>query len=321
MNTTPFTSEDEFLEAIHARFPNEHPHLALGRGDDCALLKCPETVALTTDLFVEHVHFRRSYFSPADVGHKALAVNLSDLAAMGCLPLGFSLGLAGPPDTPRVFWEGVLDGMAALAARFDIPLAGGDLNAAGAVMLAVTAWGRPGPTGRALQRCMCKPQDVLFLAGDAGLARVGLEVLERFGPDAARDWPEATAAHLRPAPLVKDGLALAKLRTRGLMDLSDGLARDLPRFLGRDLGADLSIDPDILHPEVLAWAKATEQDPAALAVLGGEDYALLGACHRAQFLEIYGHVPSVWAVGEASARPGLRVNGKPQDAKGFDHFG
>lgn len=320
MNTTPFSSEDEFLAAISARFPNEHPHMTLGRGDDCAVLDCPQSMALTTDLFVEDVHFRRSYFSPSDVGYKALAVNVSDIAGMAGEPLGFSLGLAGPPDTPAAYWEGVLDGMAGLASSLNLPLVGGDLSACAKIAIAVTIWGRQGPGGRFLKRGRAAARDVLFVVGEAGLARVGLEALERFGPEAARDWPEAVAAHLRPVPRVEQGLLLGNMRgVRSLMDVSDGLARDLPRFLGPGLGANLAVDPSTLHPEVERWAKAAGRDPAALACLGGEDYALLGACARQSFLDLYGHLPDAWPLGEVVAGGDILLHGEKL-APGFDHF-
>jgi len=321
MNSAAFTSEDQFLAAISARFPNVHPHMLVGRGDDCAVLSCPESIALTTDLFVEDVHFRKSYFSPQDVGYKALAVNISDIAGMGAAPLGFSLGLAGPPGTPAAYWESVLDGMADLANSQDIPLTGGDINACDKIVLSVTIWGKPGPSGRFLQRGQCMAGDVLFVVGDLGLAAVGLEVLEEHGPEASRISPEAVAAHLRPGVKVPEGLVLAgRGRVRGLMDVSDGLARDLPRFLGAGFGAELALDPDTLHPEVLRRAMETGRDPSCLAVAGGEDYALLGACAQAAFMEIFTCVPGVWAVGTVVENAGLTVNGKKLDVAGFDHF-
>lgn len=317
----PFASEDRFLEAVSARFANVHPHMLVGRGDDCAMLKCPETMALTTDLFVEDVHFRQAYFSPEDTGYKALAVNVSDIAGMGCEPVGFSLGLAGPPSTPAAWWERMLDGMAGLADSLNIPLVGGDLNACAKIVLSVTLWGKPGRTGRFMQRARCVAGDVLFVVGDLGLAKVGLEVLEEGGLKAAVDWPEAVPAHLRPGVRVAEGLALAELPgVRGLMDVSDGLVRDLPRFLGPGLGANLSFDPDTLHPEVLRRARDTGRDPAELAAQGGEDYALLGACHRTAFLDIFAHVPGVWAVGTAIPGEGTSLDGRKLAATGFDHF-
>ena len=321
MNSAPFTSEDEFLAAISARFPNAHPHMLLGRGDDCAVLAFPQTAALTTDLFVENVHFTTAAFIPADVGYKALAVNLSDLAAMGAAPLGFSLGLAGPPHTPAAFWEEMLGGMAELANSLDLPLVGGDLSVCGTIVLAVTLWGAPDAGGRLLTRESARPGDVLFVVGDLGLSAVGLEAMTRDGREKAlRQWPDATAAHLRPKVRVAQGLALAKRGVRGLMDVSDGLRRDLPRFLGPGFGADLAILPDTLHPEVARYAGQTDRDPALFAVTGGEDYALLGACPRHLFLDAFTHVEDVWTVGEVTQTPGIRLNGCNLEPGGFDHF-
>ena len=317
---TPFASEDHFLAAIDARFPNTHGHMLLGRGDDCAVLHCPDPAIATTDLFIENVHFRSSYFSPQDIGYKALAVNLSDIAAMGCEPVGFSLALAGPPDTPASYWEGVLDGMSGLAASFDLALTGGDLSACPTMVISITLWGRPGPSGTWMERRRCMPGDVLFAAGDLGLARAGFEALELLGPDAAKDWPDAVAAHLRPKPLVAEGLILSGRRVRGLMDVSDGLARDLPRLLQPGLTAKLDMDPALMHPETVRWAQSRGQDPAVFAVLGGEDYALAGACHRSSFLDVFGHVPGTWAFGEVTPGQEITVNGQPLAARGFDHF-
>ncbi|WP_243310284.1 thiamine-phosphate kinase [Fundidesulfovibrio agrisoli] len=322
MKTSPFQSEDHFLEAISARFPNAHPHMTVGRGDDCAVLACPETMVMTCDMFVENVHFRRAYFSPQDAGHKALAVNLSDIAAMGAKPVGFCLGLAGPPDTPAACWEGVLDGMAELANRTGIPLVGGDLNACSSMVISITVWGEPGESGRLFQRRMCHPGDVLFVVGELGLAAVGLSRLESEGPACVKNWPEAVAAHLRPEAKLAQGLELSGFRgVRGLMDVSDGLARDLPRFLPEGLGAELSIPEDMLHAEVIRHAHATGRDPAELAVIGGEDYALLGACHRTLFLELYGRMPDMWPIGQAVQGQGITINGRPLLSRGFDHFG
>lgn len=334
--SAPFASEDAFLAAITRQFPNIHPHMVLGRGDDCAILRGPETMALTTDLFIEEVHFRRAYFSPEDTGYKALLVNVSDIAAMGGVPVGFSLGLAGPPSTPAAYWEGVLAGMAGLAASLDLPLVGGDLNACAQVVLAVTLWGRPGPTGRLLTRGNGRPGDELFLVGEPGLADVGLAVLEALtqepcpdtglpgGPvqrlEAARaQWPCAVGAHLRPALRVGQGLALAAATgVRGLMDVSDGLARDLPRFLGPYLGAELHLPPP--HPEVERWATLTGRAPALLAATGGEDYALLGACAPEAFQALAQALPQARGIGRISAKQGIFLDGAPLTATGFDHF-
>ncbi len=318
-------SEEEFLALVDAAFPGGHAHMLLGRGDDCAVLRCPERLVLTTDLFLEDVHFRRAYFTPAEIGHKALAVNLSDLAAMGSRPLGFSLALAAPADMDTDCLKGLLRGMAALAERFDTALTGGDVSRGPVLCLSITAWGEPGDA--VLRRGRAEPGDLLFAVGPLGLARVGLLALEATGREALADHPAACAAHLSPEPLVNEGLALARLAgqgiaIRGAMDVSDGLATDLPRFLAGSgaRGADLDPEPGWLHPEVEHFCKRAGADPAAFALAGGEDYALLGAAAPEAMDAVRAALPGALVLGRATAEPGLRLHGRPLAATGFDHF-
>jgi len=322
-------SEDAFLRRIDRFFPNTHKQMLLGRGDDCCLLATPGSLLLSTDLFLEDRHFRRAYFSPADIGWKALAVNLSDIAAMGGRPLGFSLGLMAPAGLDAAFWDGLFEGMAALASQWDLPLTGGDLSRADALGLAITIWGEPGPSGRILRRGGCAVGERIFVADggrpDAplrlGLARVGFLALEEHGPAAAAQYPEAVYAHLRPQPLLDAGLALAaRDAVSGLLDVSDGLARDIPRLVGSSLenGAHLNIAFDGLHPELLAYAARRGLNPVALAVLGGEDYALCGT--MLETMSGGEDSSGLRVIGRVTQEPGLFVNGARFEPRGFDHF-
>lgn len=314
-----FGSEEDFLAFIDGFFPREHRRLVLGRGDDCAIIRARGEICISADLFLEDVHFRTAYFSPADIGYKALAVNLSDLAGMGAQPLGFVLELMIGPGPDREFFTGLFTGMAELAAEYDIPLAGGDLSRAGSLGLAVTVWGEAGPNARLLPRGGAKPGDMLFIVGDIGLARVGLDVLES-GKDVDK-YPACTAAHLRPGVLLAQGQALAEIpAVRGLMDVSDGLAKDLPRFLGPGLGADMTLDEKDIHPEVLTRAGQTGADPLRIALAGGEDYALLGACAPESVDEIKQKAAGMRIIGRVTGEPGMRLNAEPLDISGFDHF-
>lgn len=315
-------SEDDFLHLVDQHFPNTHPHLALGRGDDCAELLCPPRLALSTDLFLEDIHFRRSYFSPEDIGHKALAVNISDLTAAGAVPLGFSLGLMTPVPLPREDAEGILRGMAALAAAHSLALSGGDLSRAGSLGFCVTVWGSPAADGLPfLRRSPVQPGDVLFFCGTLGLARVGLTLLEAHGRDALQDYPAACAAHLQPLPMVAAGQALAQFPCR-LMDISDGLAHDLPRMLGA-YGAEFTLPQESLHPELIEYARKNTLDPATLAYAGGEDYGLLGAVSPQQYdalAEALESISPVTRLGTVTRQPGILCNGQAVQTKGFDHF-
>ena len=330
-------SEQDFLASIDRHFPNTGPGIALGRGDDCAIIDQAGPLCLSTDLFVEHAHFRRSYFTPQDIGHKALAAAASDLAAMGAAPVGFALSLVLPAagsstvdnDVDDAFLDALLSGMAALSSRLALPLIGGDLSAGPTLALDITVLGRPGTSGRLLRRCMAQPGDALVVIGPFGLARVGLLALEIAGRTARDTWPDATNAHLRPEPRLAEGQTLAGFpAVRGLMDVSDGLARDLPRFLGSDaarnaapLGAELSITAETLHPEVRAFCAARGADPVVEAVLGGEDYALLAAVDPAGLAAVLAALPGALVIGAVTDTPGLRLNGRPFTKAGFDHFG
>ncbi|HCR14336.1 thiamine-phosphate kinase [Solidesulfovibrio sp.] len=319
---TILRSEDDFLALIDRHFSRTGAGVELSRGDDAAILDWPGKVCVTTDLFLEDVHFRRAYFAPADVGYKALAVNISDVAAMGCRPLGFTCGLASPDDADREYWEEAMAGMAALAREFGVPLVGGDLSRADKIGISISIWGEAGPAGRFLRRGLSAPGDVLFVAGPIGLARVGLAVLEKEGLAGAAQFPAAVAAHLRPVPQVAAGLALAAVpEVSACMDVSDGLVRDLPRLLPAGLGADLFLPPALLHPEVTAHAAGHGRKPEKEAVFGGEDYALLGSVSPAGWPAVRAAVPEAAAIGMVSPKNAFTLNGAPLNMVGFDHFG
>ena len=358
-----FTSEAAFLACIDRHFPNEHPHMVRGRGDDCAVLACPERMSLSSDLFLEGIHFRCSYFSPADIGYKSLAVNLSDLAASGAVPLGFSLGLMVPPADreeasadpaegvvsgadaqcvlngapmgTEAYWDAFFEGMAELAREHDVALTGGDLSKAPVLGVSVSVWGGPAASEQGsvpfLHRSVAKAGDVVFITGDIGLSRIGLMALESMGRDAENLYPRAVRAHLRPVPRVADGQAIARYAAvqggeprMGLMDLSDGLARDLPRLVGTDKGSQLCVELEIpeeaVHEEIATYCLANDLHALEQATLGGEDYALVGTC------------PPEWLEGLRTVLPGVRVlghvakgdvhmlNGMPWEPCGFDHF-
>lgn len=321
-------SEDQILSILDEYFPREHPFVRLGRGDDCAELAPVGGLAISTDLFIEDVHFRRSYFLPEDIGHKALAVNLSDLAAAGALPLGFSLGLELPRELPEADLRGIFSGMSALAARYNAPLTGGDISRGQKLAFCITVLGYAALPGAPFLRRDPRPGDRLFVIGPGtgcklGLARLGLEELEKNGRKALKSFPEAAAALLRPEPLLAAGAALAGHALKNsahvaLMDLSDGLARDLPRFVG-SYGADLDFGPEDLHAEHGANA-------LSFAVSGGDDYLLLGAV-AADASVVAPDLPpgfNFLEIGRVTAKPGLLHRGRPLAELGvsaFDHFG
>ena len=145
-------SEDSILTCLGRHFPQTGPSLLLGRGDDCAVLKGARPLAVSSDMFLEDVHFRRSYFTPAETGYKALAVNVSDLAACGARPAGFTLCLGLPGWVDAAWLDAFFSGMAGLAAEHNMVLAGGDLSSCERLHISVTVWGEPADPGTFLVR-------------------------------------------------------------------------------------------------------------------------------------------------------------------------
>ena len=312
-------SEDSILACLARHFPATHPSLLLGRGDDCAVLGVSGPLCVSTDLFMEDVHFRRSYFTPEEIGHKALAVNVSDIAACGGRPLAFTLALGLPDDVDALWLDRFFSGMAALAQEQRLALAGGDLSRSPFLHVSITIWGESYTGGDFLVRGGSMPGDSLFVVGRPGLARVGLQVLEKEGRAALEHWPAACAAHLLPVPQVDAGLMLARAganaRPPALMDLSDGIMRDLPRLLGRTgesrarregdtgtatdsgLGAAILLPQGMLHPEVVRHARENGLNPVHEALLGGEDYALLGSCAPDMLPILHAAIPGFMSIG------------------------
>ena len=325
-------SEDHILARIASHFPNEGPDVLLGRGDDCAVLGVSGPLCVSTDLFMEDVHFRRSYFTPEDIGWKALAVNLSDLAADGARPMGFTVGLSLPPDADMALVDGLCAGMAELAAQASVPLVGGDLSRADKLHLCLTVFGQAEKT---LLRGEAQPGDVIFLIGRTGLARAGLLLLEERGRAALNGWPIPCEAHLRPAPRLKEGMRLSRLAADwgrekgdptcgrlGLMDLSDGLARDLPRLIGPGMGADIGMP--MPHTEILRFMRSrNEAEPVAAArrhaFLGGEDYALIGTCSPELAVHVMVANAETTMLGKVTEGGEIRVDGIPVSG-GFGSF-
>lgn len=346
-------SEDACLELIDGLFPSQAGHNPLGRGDDCALLTCPPHMALSTDTFFEDSHFRTTYFTPAEAGAKALVSSVSDLAAAGAIPLGFSLGLMLPPKLGRNVLAELLGGMAQAAGHYGILLTGGDIAKAPKLGLCVTVWGKSAIADSPffLRRGQASPGDYLFSIGTLGLARAGLALLELHGRSALKKFPQPCGHHLCPAARIADGITLARLAhnhlahtclTRntaligappdedaipliGLMDVSDGLARDIPRLLGgkkgpASLGAALSFPEKAVSPALRAAASHLKCPPHQLMLSGGEDYTLLGSCPPQYWHSLEQALPSVCHIGEVTSGNGLFYEGAPLETGGFDHF-
>lgn len=323
-------SEAAILERMDRHFANTRAGITLGRGDDCAILETRAPICASTDLFLEDVHFRMSYFEPEEVGAKALTVNLSDLAAMGARPLAFQLGL-GLSDAITPQWlDRFFCGMAKLARETGIILCGGDISRASGMQICITVMGEQQDNCNLLLRGGSMRGDAIFVVGKPGLARAGFFEMEEHGRAALGNWPEACAALLRPKAHLDAGLMLARAahnaRPPALMDVSDGLGCDLPRLLGQKPGisgpgAELRPPKALLHPELLAWAQARQLDPWLEMYKGGEDYILLGSCAPDMLGALHAAIPGFCHIGEVTSTGRIFLHGRDVTHKaGFDHF-
>jgi thiamine-monophosphate kinase len=253
--------------------------VVIGPGDDAAVVRPQRGTfdVLTTDAQVDGVHFDRR-FVPADaIGHRALAVNLSDLAAMGASPHAALLSLALPPTLDVATFEQVLDGLLALAATHRVTLIGGNITQTpGPLTLDVTAIGSVRPR-RVLTRAGARPGDEVYVTGTLGEAAVGLQTLQA-APQAAAGWATDACVkrYLRPDPRVRTGMLLGRNRaTSSCMDVSDGLA-DCVRQVSEASGVGITLDAAAIpvSVEVHEAQKRRGRDPLELALSGGDDYEL-----------------------------------------------
>ncbi len=280
---------------------------ALGFDDDAAVVSLTGQTVISQDMLVEDVDFRRATFSAEDIGHKALAVNLSDLAAMGAVPLGFMQAIALPPELGEAWLSGYARGVLGLATRYRCPLWGGDLSRGEKITISITAFGA---TDKPLRRRTAQVGDRLQVSGVLGAAAAGLALLE-----SGEGGPAALLlAQRRPEPQVLLGERLAQTPgVRGAMDLSDGLAADLPRFLPAGFGACL----EAAH---LPMPSELRTDPRALrfALSGGEDFVLLAAMAPDVAVSGFTDIGSVDGTGQFRVR--LPDGREAPLGAGFDHF-
>ncbi len=290
-----------------------HPAVRIGIGDDCAALRVSAGAELlvTTDMLMDGRHFRLDEAGSERVGYKALAVNLSDVAAMAGTPVAAFVAVALPWRNPADLAEGLLRGMAPLAERFGVALAGGDTNAwDGPLVVCITLLGESNPPGP-VTRGGAEVGDVILVTGPLGGSLLG--------------------RHLEPLPRIAEAIALQRAATlHAMIDLSDGLASDLGHILEASggLGAILDADAIPIHPDARTLAARDGRGPLDHALNDGEDFELCLTLGAAQAQALVACPPSgVWLqrVGVVTDEPGQwLVHGDGSRsrliAKGFDHL-
>lgn len=314
------------IAMLRALFSGEHAHIQLGIGDDAAVLEgTGESTVWTIDAAVEGVHFRRDLLSMRDIGYRATAAAVSDVAAMGAMPVGILSGLILPVDLGDEELRELALGQKEAADALGAAVVGGNLSRGGELSITTAVMGT---TPKALRRDGARPGDRLWLCGSIGMAAAGFLVLEAVKGERGKDLPKACErailAFRRPAAHVRQGLLVREIATAAI-DLSDGLSTDAGH-LAKASGVLVVLEERALVSAELEEAAAwLGRDALGLALSGGEDYALLVAVPAAVeemppgFVCI-GHCE---ALGEAAGRVVLRRRGGERvnvEASGFDHF-
>jgi thiamine-monophosphate kinase len=270
-------TELDLIAAIQRSLRSLPERVLTGPGDDAAVVRAGGVAVTSIDTVVDGVHFELATHSPGDVGHKALATALSDLAAMGAGPGEAYVSLALPAGFGEPAALELVEAMAALAAGAGVAIAGGDVVSAPALAATVSVTGWSDGPEQLAYRGGAHAGDLVGVTGALGGSGAGLLLLRGAGvtlPDAERD--ALVRRHRRPEPLLPAGLALARAGVSAMIDVSDGVATDAGH-LGRASGAALELRlADLpLQPGVDAVARAAGRDPLELAATGGDDYELL----------------------------------------------
>ena len=322
-------NEDDLIAQIRDRIRDvAADRLLLGIGDDAAVWQPSRNnrSVVTTDALIEGVHFRRDAMTAQQIGHRALAANLSDIAAMGARPVLATIALGFPPQTDPAWLLALYDGIAALAQRTRCAIAGGDLTRAPAIALAITVIGEV-RASNLKTRAGARPGDVIAVTGPLGGSRAGLMLaVER--PELAADpaYAGALAAFRTPEPRLAEGRWLAASRSvRAMMDLSDGLSTDLGRLCTAS-GAGAIVEAIPVDSAARRLAETTGDDPQRWALDGGEDYELLVTVERRAFGYLARRFRARFGrellrVGRIEADAGVRrTDGTVVQPSGWDHL-
>ncbi len=304
--------------------------IVLGIGDDAAVWQPSRShlSVISTDALVDGVHFLSATMDPEAIGHRAMAANLSDIAAMGARPVLATIALGVAPQTSQAWLLACYRGMHGLAVRYGARIVGGDIVRSPALSLALTVVGEASRS-HVRRRASGRPKDIVAVTGRLGASRAGLELLRRSLDVAQADRRVAEAAFARPEPRVREARFLAaSVNVHAMMDLSDGVSSDLAR-LTRASGCGATIDDVPVHPAASAVALAAGDDARSYALDGGEDFELLVTVAPRAFRHLAGRFERRFGkpllpVGRLEAEPGVRLAGEGRAsalvAAGYDHL-
>ena len=307
-----------------ARIVPGSPSVVEGIGDDCAILRVSDRFLLiSTDLFIEDVHFLRDRVTARDIGWKAAASALSDIAAMGGTPLYCLTSLACQASERAEFIEEIYQGMLSVLSRFGAVIVGGDTTrSTGGIAIDVVVVGEA-PAGRFLRRRGANVGDHVLVTGQLGGSAAGLHALLH-----GHTGEELIRAHMNPHPRILEGQWLgAHPAVHCMIDVSDGLCQDAGHLAEAvRLGIDLHPERLRVAPALARYCEEQHLDPLELMLTGGEDYELLFTVDAAEVehtIEAFHHEFRLETadIGVVTDQwTGIRINGETPDKPGFDHF-
>ena len=314
--TVTQTGEFGLIERITARLAapaGESQAVLLGPGEDAAVVAARDgRVVVSTDALVAGRHFRVDWATAEDIGHRAAAANLADIAAMGATPTALLVALCTPPDLAVAWVDGLADGLASEAARVGARVVGGDITASPTLTIAVTALGDLAGAAP-VTRAGAQPGDVVAMAGRVGHAAAGFTVLSR----GFRSPRLLVEAYRRPRVPYQAGPAAASLGATSMIDVSDGLLADAGHVAtASGVAIDLQRGAFAMPEPLRNAADALGVDPYDWILAGGDDHPLVATFPNGTLL------PEEWQIiGGVLAGSGVTVDGKPYPGPpGWDHF-
>lgn len=315
-------TEDELISRITESLDPSGP--ISGPGDDAAVIEIDQRPLLfCTDMLVEGIHFDLEISTPRDVGWKALAVNVSDVAAMGGRPRSAVISIAAPPGTRLDFFDDLYAGLKECASTYGVEISGGDLSSGGQFVINVALIGQLDPGVAPMLRSGARVGDLIYVTGRLGEAALGLSLATR---TASPDHPWVSR-HRRPTPRIVEGVAAASAGATAAIDISDGFLRDLGRLChSSHLGAEIDLDA-VPEPALLPSEAAETLDAGTIrnaALSGGDDYELCFTIDPSNRKALEREWPATAApltmVGQLIAGGGLRSGGRDLPEAGWDHF-
>jgi len=320
--------ESELIERLESLFQSSSPRVIRGIGDDAAVVRGAGYAVVSVDAMVDGVHFRGSQLSPGEIGHRALAGALSDLAAMGSSPGEAYLVLGLPHGSDRDDTLAIAEAVQQLAVRHGVAVLGGDVTASPCLTVSVTVIGWVADPGMVVGRDGARPGDRIAVTGSLGAAGAGLALIDASVPaDELADEVRAALRerYARPEPRLAEGQLLAELGASSMIDLSDGLAHDAAELARRsEARIELSLAALPLAAGVEQVAARLGADPRVFAATAGDDYELCvsvpgAAADRLQAAWPTASAELSWIGTVVEGRPGLVFSDAEGELTGYEH--